>query len=101
MFRRLYWVTELLQADGRSRVLGIYTSIPDLIRRGTGLDLEGELRLTLMMADTDREAFGVWQGPDFAGLEEACQEFIRTEEFSIDEVKHLIEALQQRNRAAA
>lgn len=101
MFRRLYWVVEFVQSDGRSRVAGVYTSIPDLIRHGLSRASDGELRITLTKLDSDKEPFGTWSAPEFAGLEEACQQFVRTEEFSVDEVKNLIGALRARLNAAA
>lgn len=99
MFRRLYWVTELVKADGRSEVAGVYTSIPDLIRHGLP-SAEGNLRLTLTKLDSTHAPFGSWVGPEFEGLEEACQQFVRTEEFSVDEVKGLLRALAKTKTAA-
>lgn len=99
MFRRLYWVTELLLADGRSEVVGVYTSIPDLIRHGIRNDGR-PLRLTLTKLDSDKLPFGTWTGPDFRGLEEDVQQFVRTEEFGVDEVKALLRALQPARSAA-
>lgn len=101
MFRRLYWVTEILNEDGKSRVAGVYTSIPDLIRRGIPKSDASSLRVTLTKLDSDKAPFGSWCGPDFAGLEEACQQFIRTDEFGEDEVNRLGEALRHQARMAA
>ncbi|MGV3618590.1 MAG: hypothetical protein ACO1SV_24980 [Fimbriimonas sp.] len=101
MFRRLYWVTEFVQTDGRSRIAGVYTSIPDLIRRGLSRPDEGSLRITLTKLDSDKEPFGTWSAPEFEGLEGTCEQFIRTEEFSVDEIKSLVNALRQRVRTAA
>lgn len=100
MFRRLYWVTEFVSPDGPSRVTGVYTSIPDLVYRGIPRHgLEG-LRLTLTKLDSDREPFGTWSAPSFDGLEQACQQFVLTEEFSVDEVKSLVSALAQMRAVA-
>lgn len=101
MFRRLYWVTEFVQADGLSRVAGVYTSIPDLVRHGLSRRDDGSLRITLTKLDSEKEPFGTWSAPEFAGLEDACQQFVRTEEFSVDEVKNLVNALRTRLNAAA
>ena len=101
MFRRLYWVTEYVMADGRSQIGGVYTSIPDLIRNGLNRKEDGELRMTLTKLDSDKKPFGTWTAPDFAGLEDACQQFIRTEEFSVDEVQNLTRALRSQVSAAA
>jgi hypothetical protein len=101
MFRKLYWVIEFVREDGRSEVAGVYTSIPDLIRRGLRHEGSGSLRITLAKLDSEKAPFGSWTGPEFAGLEEACQQFIRTEEFGADEVKSLVAALRARLIAAA
>ena len=101
MFRRLYWVTELVGSDGGSRVAGVYTSIPDLIRHGLVRHHEGNLRITLTKLDSEKEPFGTWSGPDFAGLEDAIQQFVRTDEFSVDEVKNLTKALAAGQQQAA
>lgn len=101
MFRRLYWVTEYVQASGHSHIGGVYTSIPDLVRNGLSRSDDGSLRITLTKLDSDKAAFGTWTAPEFAGLEDACQQFVRTEEFSVDEVKNLVNALRTRVSAAA
>jgi hypothetical protein len=101
MFRRLYWVTEFVQADGRSRIAGVYTSIPDLIRHGLARRDEGMMRLTLTKLDSEKEPFGSWCAPNYEGLEEACQQFVRTDEFTVDEIQNLARALRERSRAAA
>ncbi len=101
MFRRLYWVTEYVMANGHSHIGGVYTSIPDLMRNGLNRSEEGALRVTLTKLDSDKKPFGTWTGPEFAGLEEACQQFIRTEEFSVDEVNNLARALRSQVSAAA
>lgn len=93
MFRRLYWVSESVQADGKSRVLGVYTSIPDLVRYGMRTPAAGELRLTLTQLDSERETLGTWTNFNFESLEEAMQPYVRTEEFTPDQVKSLIDAL--------
>jgi hypothetical protein len=88
-------------ADGRSHIGGVYTSIPDLMRNGVNRPEEGALRVTLTKLDSDKKPFGTWTAPDFAGLEEACQQFVRTEEFSVDEVNNLARALRSQASAAA
>lgn len=95
MFRRLYWVSESVDLDGKSRVLGVYTSIPDLVRYGMRTPESGELRLTLTKLDSDRETLGTWTNSNFASLEEAMQDYIRTEEFTPEQVKSLLEALSR------
>lgn len=94
MFRRLYWVTEECEPNG-SCVTGVYTSIPDLIKHGLRW-VDGprtKLRLTLCKLDCAREPLGTFEGPDFKGLEERLADFVKTDEFSQDECKALVEAL--------
>ncbi len=91
MFRKLYWVTELVMPDGTSRVLGIFTSIPDLIRNGLRPDCF--LRLTLSKLDCQNEPIGCWSGPDYEGLESALVEFVETDEFSREHCNALVEAV--------
>ncbi len=95
MFRRLYWVSESVDLDGKSRVLGVYTSIPDLVRYGMRTPGSGELRLTLTQLDSERETLGTWTSSNFDSLEEAMQPYVRTEEFTPDQVKSLLEALDR------
>lgn len=97
MFRRLYWVTEELDAAGKSRVTGAYTSIPDLMARGirwTGQPASA-LRLTLVKLDCERAPLGVFTGPRFEGLEESLAEFIQTDEFSEHDCVSLCETLRE------
>ena len=93
MFRKLYWVTELVSADGTSRVAGVYTSIPDLIR--SGLRYEADVRLTLTKLDCTSDPLGVWTGPDYRGLEAGLEEFIQTDEFSREHCLSLAHALRK------
>lgn len=92
MFRKLYWVTENLTAEGRSEVKGVYTSIPDLIRYGIA-DSPRNVRLTLAKLDSAKEPLGRWEGPDFDGLREALQTYIGTDEFSEEECVRLVNQL--------
>lgn len=96
MFRKLYWVTEALDANGNSHVEGVYTSIPDLIRHGLrNLDQHYGLRLTLSKLDSQCGPLGSWESPSFEGLDVCLQEFVATEEFSQDHCKALLDALRQ------
>ncbi|MFZ4506407.1 MAG: hypothetical protein ACOYON_01760 [Fimbriimonas sp.] len=101
MFRKLYWVTEEVSRDGRSRVIGVYTSIPDLIRNGLPGGAQGNLRLTLTKLDKADGQLGTWEGPKFAGLSEDLQAFIRTDEFSEEQCRDLDRALGQLTHAVA
>lgn len=101
MFRRLYWVIEAVQEDRSSQICGVYTSIPDLIRRGLSHGRDGKLRLTLTKLDSDKAPLGTWTAPHFEGLERDLQPYVATEEFSTDECKALMDALQSESKAAA
>lgn len=97
MFRRLYWVTEELSVDGSSKVTGVYTSIPDLIRFGLRWTSEARsgLRLTLVKLDCEKEPLGVFEPPRYEQLAERLQDFIKTDEFTTDECRALVESLQE------
>ncbi|MDR3692116.1 MAG: hypothetical protein P4L46_22235 [Fimbriimonas sp.] len=102
MFRKLYWVTESVDPQGHSNVLGVYTSIPHLISHGIdGFEVEGRLRLTLAKLDSEKEPFGTWCEPDFRGLAEDLREFVETDEFTIEHCQMLAEALKDRTAIAA
>lgn len=93
MFRKLYWITEELQSDGSSRVIGVFTSIPNLVKEGlAGID-RGSIRLILTKLDCQDGALGAWTGPAFAGLPQTLSEFARTEEFSAEQCDSLLHAL--------
>ncbi len=101
MFRKLYWVTEQVDPSGISRVTGVYTSIPDLVRHGlTWREDSSVLRLTLTKLDSDKEPLGCWSSPDFSGLEQELQPFVQTDEFSAEQCKSLIQALSTIKTAA-
>lgn len=100
MFRRIYWVTEYVHEDGRSDVHGVYTSIPNLIRQGLDRPEGMRLRLTLTKLDCEQGPFGSWLEPNFEGLQERLDEFVRTEEFSKDHCQALLDALHPKAQAA-
>jgi len=102
MFRRLYWVTEQVDSLGNSRILGVYTSIPELIRHGlNGDEIKGRLRLTLTKLDSDKGLFGTWSEPQFHGLAERLNDFVQTDEFSPEHCQMLLEALKRRSSSIA
>ena len=102
MFRRLYWVTEHVDPTGASKIIGVYTSIPDLIRHGLQMPQgQGRLRLTLTKLDSSQEPLGCWLEPRFEGLQERLEEFVVTEEFSKDHCSSLVSALNKVSHAAA
>lgn len=101
MFRKLYWVTELVDDLGRSHVTGVFTSIPDLIDKGLAGDANSQtLRLTLLKLDCSDGPFGTWSSPTFAGIGEKLTDFVNTGEFTFDECRDLVEALRKFNLAA-
>ena len=102
MFRKLYWVTELVDPLGASHIVGVYTSIPDLIRNGLP-DTKDEirLRLTLTKLDSTQPPFGVWCEPDFSSLAERLNDFIATDEFSPEHCQMLVDALHSRSAVTA
>ncbi|MBX3112735.1 MAG: hypothetical protein KF857_12095 [Fimbriimonadaceae bacterium] len=96
-FRKLYWVTEVLGDNGRSQVGGVYTSIHDLLERGlhwTGdQELQAGFRVTLVKLDSDKAPLGRWVSPDFAGMHDALQEYVATDEFNAQDCDLLLENL--------
>lgn len=97
-FRKLYWVTEQLDADGRSEVIGVFTSIFDLRSKGLRWD-EGcvnraGFRVSLVKLDSKYKPFGCWQSPDYDGLTEGLAPFVATGEFDQPSVDLLIADLK-------
>lgn len=93
MFRRLYWIVEEFDSAGAARVTGVYTSIPDLIHRG--LKPGSQLRLTIHKPDTYDQPLGQWTNGSFAQIAEGLDQFVRTHEYSVEEVMTLAEAVGQ------
>lgn len=97
MFRRLYWVAEQVDGNGRSIVTGVYTSIQDLVNKGLHwCDESAEdrmFRLTLVKPDSFNCPLARFESNDFAQIEERLQEFVSTNEYSTDEIKLLKENL--------
>jgi hypothetical protein len=90
MFRKLYWVTEGVNADHDSMVLGVFTSIPDLIKNGlAAAERYPSYRISLVKLDSQQPPLGTWQSPDFSGLREALQAYVATDEFSADQCEIL------------
>lgn len=102
MFRKLYWVTEQVGSHGKSRVSGVYTSIPELIRHGLNCaDDDSRLRLTLAQLNSEQDPLGVWCEPDFTGIADRLEEFIKTDEFTSEHCHMLVEHLDRLTRLAA
>ncbi|RYG31279.1 hypothetical protein EON81_23250 [bacterium] len=101
MFRKLYWVSETVAADLSSNVLGVYTSIHDLIDRGLRPRSGESLRLTLTKLDSSKEPFGVWSDAHPDELVPGLQPFVETEEFTTESVLSLVKALEDLRAVAA
>jgi len=97
MFRRLYWVTEEVEAGKGNGVLGVYTSIPDLVHQGiqSRNGSAGKLRISLVKLDSDRGPLGVWEGPNFEGIADELQQYVKTDEFSADQCQLLVDELKK------
>lgn len=104
MFRKLYWVTEQLDADGRSEITGVFTSAPDLIGKGLRwcecTDKRANFRLTLIALDRAGKPLGTWTGPEFTGIETDLKAFLDTGEFSVEEHGEVCQAVQNFAKAA-
>lgn len=98
-FRKLYWVTEVLGDDDKSAVSGVYTSIHDLLERGLhwpqDMTAHAGFRVTLVKLDSDKPPLGQWVSPDFAGMREALQEYVATDEFNAQDCELLVDNLAQ------
>jgi hypothetical protein len=102
MFRRLYWVTEEVEAQGGSGVTGVYTSIPDLVRNGieSRNGKPSKLRLSLVKLDCAEGPLGVWEAP-YSGLADSLQDYVKTEEFMPEQCQALVDALKTISSAKA
>lgn len=92
MFRRLYWVVEQIDLDGKSRVTGVYTSIPDLIHKGLNWcsDLNGHIvRISLVKPDTFDSPLGCWHATDLDKMVEELKAFVKTNEMTESEISDL------------
>ncbi len=103
-FRKLYWVTEVLGDAGRSQVSGVYTSIHDLLERGLHWNddpaMQAGFRVTLVKLDSDKPPLGQWTSPDFAGMREALEEYVATDEFNAQDCEMLVENLAKFAKAS-
>ena len=96
MFRKLYWVTETVDPAGDSRVLGVFTSIPNLVKSGLSgcVDLD-HLRLTLTKLDCCEGPVATWSAQTFHRLESDLAHFVATEEFTAEQCQSLATHLTQ------
>lgn len=97
-FRKLYWVTEQIGTDGKSSVIGVYTSIHDLRVKGIkwieDCDQTSSFRVSLVKLDSSKMPLGCWNGPEFAGMEEELQQFVQTGEFDEPSILQLVSDLR-------
>lgn len=97
-FRRIYWVTEQLDEDGRSQVTGVFTSVHDLLEHGIGIrdisDKRAGYRISLVELDSPKLPLCVFTSPDFGDVAKTLQPFVETGELSADEVSWICEALR-------
>jgi len=103
MFRRLYWVTEEVTADGDSGVTGVYTSIPDLVKNGieSRNGTPSRFRLSLVKLDSLNGKLGTWEAPGFSGIEDALQPYVQKEDFTADQCQILVDRLKRLGSAKA
>jgi hypothetical protein len=97
-FRRLYWVTEKLSKDGKSEVVGVYTSIPDLIDEGLVWfenHKHHHLRISLVKLDSSKAPLGCWHSPLFKGMHEDLGEYVITHDFTDEECRELVGKLKE------
>ncbi|MFN7172593.1 MAG: hypothetical protein ACK4P3_07405 [Fimbriimonadaceae bacterium] len=98
VFRRIYWVTEQLDDEGRSAITGIYTSIPDLLHIGMRMveDMphQAGFRLSLVQLDQQRGAHGIWTEETWSDIASDLSPYIRTGEFTEEQCLMLQAALQ-------
>jgi hypothetical protein len=94
-FRRIYWITEHVRADGSTQASGIYTSVYDLVERGLPRHTGG-LRLTLVKVDSDRDPLGSYSSPAFEGLAEDLLGYAATDEITEEQRNGLLSALRSR-----
>jgi hypothetical protein len=102
MFRKLYWVTERVDRTGEGRVLGVFTSIPNLIRHGLECEIDlRHLRLTLTKLDCGDGPIASWFGPTFACLERDLAQFVATDDFSSDQCMALVDLIEAKRNPTA
>ncbi len=102
MFRKLYWVTEAVDSRGSCRLIGVYTSIPNLIKHGlgAGVDLRS-LRLSLTKLDCSDGPLSSWAGPSFSRLAQDVDQFVASGEFSAEQCQALAAVIEAMKEAAA
>ncbi|HWD41087.1 MAG TPA: hypothetical protein VG944_19725 [Fimbriimonas sp.] len=95
MFRKLYWVTEEVSPLGSSHVLGVFTSIPNLLKGGMPVDPDlSRFRLTLTKLDCEQGPLASWTGSMFHRLGADLVQFVATEEISEEQRLALAQAIE-------
>lgn len=92
-FRRVYWVTEQIETGGKSRVTGVYTSMPDLIDVGL-LGGSDNVRLSLCELDSAGAPLLCCDSADFENMAAHLRPFVESGEFSSEDVLRLQQALK-------
>ncbi len=90
-FRKLYWVTEKLDSDGKSKPNGIYTSVVDLIHKGLA-EGSGNFRLSLFKLDCAGDPLESWTAGSGADIAEDMSKYVTNGEFRAEEIKELAQA---------
>jgi hypothetical protein len=97
-FRRIYWVTEQFDSEGRSHVTGVFTSVHDLVENGVGVrdisDKQSGYRVSLVELDSKNMPLCVFCSPDFGDVEAALQPYVESGEMTAEEVARIREALK-------
>ncbi|MER3495727.1 MAG: hypothetical protein C4320_02235 [Armatimonadota bacterium] len=96
MFRKLYWVSEEIDENGKSHVSGVFTSIPNLLQKGFPAKSES-LRLNLCKLDACCSPLLTWEAGSFDQVSEQLKPFVETEEFSPEHVAMLQHALDEKS----
>lgn len=59
-----------------------------------GCDQHDGFRLNLVQLDSDKPPLGSWRSPDFSGMEEDLQEYVRSDEMNAQDVEQLCSELR-------
>jgi len=97
-FRKIYWVTEQLDAQGKSEIGGVYTSIQDLLAEGLRWNEDSPatqgFRVSLVKLDSTKKPLGTWSSPNFDGLEEDLATYVKTKEFDVLDCEAMVRELK-------
>lgn len=95
-FRRIYWTLEQFNGDGSDDVVGIYTSIHDLVECGLPMtrDAANGYRFTLCELDCACLPIASFRSPDFDGIDDLLNPLIQNGEISKEEFAELRAAVR-------